>query len=78
MGGHHLEFRLQLMLQFVWRSFRAAIRSVVTRRYRHKAALCQAGDKVVPSAGGKLKARGQKKQKTKVFDYKLIIALLND
>jgi len=41
MGGHHLEFRLQLMLQFV-------------------------------------KARGQKKQKTKVFDYKLIIALLND
>jgi len=42
------------------------------------AALCQAGDNVVPSAGGKLKARGQKKQKTKVFDYKLIIALLND
>jgi hypothetical protein len=42
------------------------------------AALCQVGDKVVPSAGGKLKARGQKKQKTKVFDYKLIIALLND
>tara|TARA_B100001059_G_scaffold235910_1_gene283657 strand:+ start:937 stop:1137 length:201 start_codon:yes stop_codon:yes gene_type:complete len=66
------------MLQFVWRSFRAAIRSVVTRHYRHKAALCQVGDKVVPSAGGKLKARGQKKQKTKVFDYKLIIALLND
>ena len=78
MGGHHLEFRLQLMLQFVWRSFRAAIRSVVTRRYRHKAALCQAGDNVVSSPGGKLKARGQKKQKTKVFDYKLIIVLLND
>jgi len=66
------------MLQFVWRSFRAAIRSVVTRRYRHKPVLCHDGDKVVPSAGGKLKARGQKKQKTKVFDYKLIIAPLND
>ena len=78
MGGHHLEFRLQLMLQFVWRSFRAAIRSVVTRCYRHKAALCQDGEKIVPSAGGKLKAHGQKKQKTKVFDYKLIISSLSD
>jgi hypothetical protein len=66
------------MLQFVWRSFRAAIRSVVTRRYRHKAVLCHDGDTVVPDAGGKLKARGQKKQKTKIFDYKLIMALVND
>jgi hypothetical protein len=66
------------MLQFVWRSFRAAIRSVVTRRYRHKAVLSQAGDKVVPSAGEKLKACGQKKQKPIVFGYKLIISPLND
>jgi len=66
------------MLQFVWRSFRAAIRSVVTRRYRHKAALSQDGDTLVPSADKKLKAYGQKKRKTKIFDYKLITAFLND
>jgi hypothetical protein len=66
------------MLQFVWRSFRAAIRSVVTRPYRQRAFSCQGGVTVVPSADKKLKACGQKKRKTKIFDYKLITAFLND
>jgi len=55
------------MLQFVWRSFRAAIRSVVTRPYRHRAFFCQDGNAVVPSADKKLKACGQKKTKNKNF-----------
>jgi len=66
------------MLQFVWRSFRAAIRSVVTRPYRHRAFSCQGGVTVVPSADKKLKACGQKKRKTKIFDYKLTTTFLND